>query len=211
MLSSTSWCNMDPSLHKYGSLAINFSRNGISIAYLLPIIGSMSGANLTHGFWFFAPARCLWKIPSWPQYVLQSAFPWFLLSGTFYGEGSSSLSVRTIYIFNPTSSLPSTANFLSSTTSADIYSISVASTISSKGPSLNNRCISPSIIIWHHFSRVYSSIGVSPFWMSWWLKMMHPASFLCVLFVSRRRTNVFWGLCPLSMFGYFFLVSVGGV
>ena len=37
MLSLTPRCNMDPSFHECGFLAINYSTNGTRIAYLLPI------------------------------------------------------------------------------------------------------------------------------------------------------------------------------
>ena len=54
MMSSTSWCNLDPSFHEYKMLVAKYSRNGIIISYLIPIIGSMPRANWKHGLW-------LWK------------------------------------------------------------------------------------------------------------------------------------------------------
>ena len=56
-------------------LDINYSRNVISIAHLLPRIGSVYGANLTYKFWFLVPTRRRRKIPPWPQSTLQTASP----------------------------------------------------------------------------------------------------------------------------------------
>ena len=36
MMSSTSWCNLDPSFHEYKMLVVKYSRNGIIISYLFP-------------------------------------------------------------------------------------------------------------------------------------------------------------------------------
>ena len=168
----------------------------------------MYGAKWTHGLWFLAITGRWRKMPSCTQYTLYTASTLFVLSGTFYGAEALPSLVGTSYIANPTSSWTKTDKFLSSTTSFSISSTSDTSTCSSKGPSLNNMCLSLSVVIQKNCSRVNSSIGASPSQKYWWLKMMHPASFWRVFFIFWQRKTEFLSLWPLSVFGYFFLMCL---
>ena len=105
------------------------------------------GGNIIHGWWFLAPVRRHRKISSWPQYALYTSSCWFLFYGMFSGVEELSSSVRTVSIANPTSYSPKTSKISISTTSSAIYYFSSASTCSSKGPSLKNRCLVPSVVI----------------------------------------------------------------
>ena len=141
--------------------------------------------------WFLSHMQCLQKIPSRKKYALYIAYPWFGIYGTFSGAGTFSSLVRIIWIDNQTSHSPNNAKCVSSITSSTIYSTSDGSTCSSNVPSLNNRCLTTYVVIIYHHSRAYSSIRVSPLRKSWWVKMMHPASILYILFISWQRTTAF--------------------
>ena len=78
-----------------------------------------------------------------------------------------------------------------STTYSAISSTSAGSARSSKGPSLNNMCLSPSVAIWHHLSRAHRPIRALPPRKSWRVKTMHPASFLRIFFILRQRKTAF--------------------
>ena len=71
-------------------------------------------------------------------------------------------------------------------------------------------CLLPYVAIRDHFSRAYILIIASPLRNYWWVKMIHSASFWCILFISKWRTTAFSSFSPLSMFRYFFLVCLEG-